>query len=102
MLFVYLDLFHLCKQQQEILAVKRQQELEQQRKLEQQRLEELEKQRLEQQLLMLRNKEKGKESKESIWECELLKKSKAAPSSASQIIRVKTYNQMHEGIYFGD
>ncbi|XP_059812559.1 histone deacetylase 5 isoform X2 [Hypanus sabinus] len=50
------------KQQQEILAVKRQQELEQQRKLEQQRLEELEKQRLEQQLLMLRNKEKGKES----------------------------------------
>lgn len=47
------------KQQQEILAVKRQQELEQQRKLEQQRLEELEKQRLEQQLLMLRNKEKG-------------------------------------------
>ncbi|XP_069760743.1 histone deacetylase 5 isoform X5 [Narcine bancroftii] len=50
------------KQQQEILAVKRQQELEQQRKIEQQRLEELEKQRLEQQLLMLRNKEKGKES----------------------------------------
>ncbi|XP_078385778.1 histone deacetylase 5 isoform X5 [Cetorhinus maximus] len=50
------------KQQQEILAVKRQQELEQQRKLEQQRHEELEKQRLEQQLLMLRNKEKGKES----------------------------------------
>uniref|UniRef100_UPI00398E7110 histone deacetylase 5 isoform X2 n=1 Tax=Pristiophorus japonicus TaxID=55135 RepID=UPI00398E7110 len=49
------------KQQQEILAVKRQQELEQQRKLEQQRHEELEKQRLEQQLLMLRNKEKGKE-----------------------------------------
>uniref|UniRef100_A0A4W5PZG6 Histone deacetylase n=1 Tax=Hucho hucho TaxID=62062 RepID=A0A4W5PZG6_9TELE len=50
------------KQQQEILAAKRQQELEQKRKQEQQRHEELEKQRLEQQLLMLRNKEKGKES----------------------------------------
>uniref|UniRef100_A0A4W5LRH4 Histone deacetylase n=2 Tax=Hucho hucho TaxID=62062 RepID=A0A4W5LRH4_9TELE len=54
------------KQQQEILAAKRQQELEQKRKLEQQRHEELEKQRLEQQLLMLRNKEKGKESEYSI------------------------------------
>uniref|UniRef100_A0AAY4DYY1 Histone deacetylase n=1 Tax=Denticeps clupeoides TaxID=299321 RepID=A0AAY4DYY1_9TELE len=50
------------KQQQEILAAKRQQELEQKRKLEQQRHEEQEKQRLEQQLIMLRNKEKGKES----------------------------------------
>lgn len=50
------------KQQQELLAAKRQQELEQKRKLEQQRHEEQEKQRLEQQLLMLRNKEKGKES----------------------------------------
>uniref|UniRef100_A0A670J5A3 Histone deacetylase n=1 Tax=Podarcis muralis TaxID=64176 RepID=A0A670J5A3_PODMU len=50
------------KQQQEMLAAKRQQELEQQRKLEQQRQEELEKQRLEQQLLILRNKEKSKES----------------------------------------
>ncbi|XP_056608047.1 histone deacetylase 5 isoform X3 [Triplophysa dalaica] len=48
--------------QQEILAAKRQQELEQKRKLELQRHEELEKQRLEQQLIMLRNKEKGKES----------------------------------------
>ncbi|XP_078501353.1 histone deacetylase 5 isoform X17 [Lissotriton helveticus] len=48
--------------QQEILAAKRQQELEQQRKREQQRQEELEKQRLEQQLLILRNKEKSKES----------------------------------------
>ncbi|XP_073800455.1 histone deacetylase 5 isoform X4 [Danio rerio] len=47
------------KQQQEILAAKRQQELEQKRKLEQQRHEEMEKQRLEQQLIMLRNKEKG-------------------------------------------
>ncbi|KAI5091066.1 histone deacetylase 5 isoform X1 [Silurus meridionalis] len=50
------------KQQQELLAAKRQQELEQKRKLEQQRHEEMEKQRLEQQLIMLRNKEKGKES----------------------------------------
>ncbi|KAK1784777.1 hypothetical protein P4O66_003448 [Electrophorus voltai] len=49
------------KQQQELLAVKRQQELEQKRKLEQQRHEELERQRVEQQLTMLRNKEKGKE-----------------------------------------
>uniref|UniRef100_A0A672S557 Histone deacetylase n=1 Tax=Sinocyclocheilus grahami TaxID=75366 RepID=A0A672S557_SINGR len=49
-------------QQQEILVAKRQQELEQKRKLEQQRHEEVEKQRLEQQLIMLRNKEKGKES----------------------------------------
>ncbi|XP_047664268.1 histone deacetylase 5-like isoform X2 [Tachysurus fulvidraco] len=48
--------------QQELLAAKRQQELEQKRKLEQQRHEEMEKQRLEQQLIMLRNKEKGKES----------------------------------------
>ncbi|XP_040187004.1 histone deacetylase 5 isoform X8 [Rana temporaria] len=49
------------KQQQEILAAKRQQELEQQRKRERQRQEEAEKQRLEQQLLILRNKEKSKE-----------------------------------------
>nr|XP_033773769.1 histone deacetylase 5 isoform X1 [Geotrypetes seraphini] len=53
---------HLKQQQQEILAAKRQQELEQQRKREQQHQEELEKQRLEQQLLILRNKEKSKES----------------------------------------
>nr|XP_040046219.1 histone deacetylase 5 isoform X1 [Gasterosteus aculeatus aculeatus] len=52
----------VCKQQQELLAAKRQQELEQKRKLEQQRHEEQEKHRLEQQLLLLRNKEKGKES----------------------------------------
>ncbi|XP_051905536.1 histone deacetylase 5 isoform X2 [Hippocampus zosterae] len=50
------------KQQQELLVAKRQQELEQKRKLEQQRHEEQEKLRLEQQLLLLRNKEKGKES----------------------------------------
>lgn len=53
----------VCKQQQELLAAKRQQELEQKRKLEQQRHEEQEKHRLEQQLLLLRNKEKGKESR---------------------------------------
>ncbi|XP_070836929.1 histone deacetylase 5 isoform X2 [Chaetodon trifascialis] len=52
----------VSKQQQELLAAKRQQELEQKRKLEQQRHEEQEKHRLEQQLLLLRNKEKGKES----------------------------------------
>uniref|UniRef100_A0AAQ4QKF5 Histone deacetylase n=1 Tax=Gasterosteus aculeatus aculeatus TaxID=481459 RepID=A0AAQ4QKF5_GASAC len=52
----------LGHQQQELLAAKRQQELEQKRKLEQQRHEEQEKHRLEQQLLLLRNKEKGKES----------------------------------------
>uniref|UniRef100_A0A670J652 Histone deacetylase n=1 Tax=Podarcis muralis TaxID=64176 RepID=A0A670J652_PODMU len=52
----------LQKHLKEMLAAKRQQELEQQRKLEQQRQEELEKQRLEQQLLILRNKEKSKES----------------------------------------
>lgn len=54
---------HPLQQQQEMLAAKRQQELEQQRQREQQRQEELEKQRLEQQLLILRNKEKSKESK---------------------------------------
>ncbi|XP_057631606.1 histone deacetylase 5 isoform X2 [Chionomys nivalis] len=53
---------HPPQQQQEMLAAKRQQELEQQRQREQQRQEELEKQRLEQQLLILRNKEKSKES----------------------------------------
>nr|XP_045013988.1 histone deacetylase 5 isoform X5 [Jaculus jaculus] len=65
----HLGLAHSCphlpaplQQQQEMLAAKRQQELEQQRQREQQRQEELEKQRLEQQLLILRNKEKSKES----------------------------------------
>ncbi|KAL3054422.1 hypothetical protein OYC64_006704 [Pagothenia borchgrevinki] len=50
------------KQQQELLAAKRQQELEQKRQMDQQRHEEQEKHRLDQQLLLLRNKEKGKES----------------------------------------
>ncbi len=57
------------KQQQELLAAKRQQELEQKRKLEQQRHEEQEKHRLEQQLLLLRNKEKGKESRSHYYLC---------------------------------
>uniref|UniRef100_A0A8C3IX53 Histone deacetylase n=1 Tax=Chrysemys picta bellii TaxID=8478 RepID=A0A8C3IX53_CHRPI len=52
----------LQKHLKEMLAAKRQQELEHQRKQEQLRQEELEKQRLEQQLLILRNKEKSKES----------------------------------------
>ncbi|KAI1884148.1 hypothetical protein AGOR_G00223460 [Albula goreensis] len=73
------------KQQQEILAAKRQQELEQKRKLEQQRHEELEKQRLEQQLTMLRNKEKGKESAIASTEVKLklqeFLRSKKEPSS---------------------
>ncbi|KAK5914673.1 hypothetical protein CgunFtcFv8_009096 [Champsocephalus gunnari] len=50
------------KQQQELLAAKRQQELEQKRHMDQQRQEEQEKHRVDQQLLLLRNKEKGKES----------------------------------------
>lgn len=66
-----LDSAHLAsplplQQQQEMLAAKRQQELEQQRQREQQRQEELEKQRLEQQLLILRNKEKSKESEAGV------------------------------------
>ncbi|XP_004633873.1 histone deacetylase 5 isoform X2 [Octodon degus] len=52
---------HLQQQQQERLAAQRQRDLEQQRR-EQQRQEELERQRLEQQLLVLRHKEKSKES----------------------------------------
>uniref|UniRef100_A0A8B9ZL92 Histone deacetylase n=1 Tax=Anas platyrhynchos TaxID=8839 RepID=A0A8B9ZL92_ANAPL len=54
----------VCKQQQEMLAMKHQQELlEHQRKLEQHRQEqELEKQHREQKLQQLKNKEKGKES----------------------------------------
>ncbi|XP_004859295.1 histone deacetylase 5 isoform X2 [Heterocephalus glaber] len=50
------------QQQQERLAAQRQRDLEQQRQREQQRQEELERQRLEQQLLVLRHKEKSKES----------------------------------------
>ncbi|XP_072270803.1 histone deacetylase 5 isoform X3 [Pyxicephalus adspersus] len=80
------------KQQQEILAAKRQQELEQQRKRERQRQEEAEKQRLEQQLLILRNKEKSKESAIASTEVKLklqeflLSKSKEVPGTANHSI----------------
>ncbi|KAM8946051.1 histone deacetylase 5 [Pelodytes ibericus] len=89
------------KQQQEILAAKRQQELEQQRKRERQRQEEAEKQRLEQQLLILRNKEKSKESKHTLFSLSgaiastevklklqefLLSKSKEVPGSVNHSI----------------
>ncbi|XP_018408250.1 PREDICTED: histone deacetylase 5 [Nanorana parkeri] len=80
------------KQQQEILAAKRQQELEQQRKRERQRQEEAEKQRLEQQLLILRNKEKSKESAIASTEVKLklqeflLSKSKEVPGFANHSI----------------
>ncbi|XP_038610203.1 histone deacetylase 5 [Tachyglossus aculeatus] len=76
---------HLKQQQQEMLVAKRQQELEQQRQREQQRQEELDKQRLEQQLLILRNKEKSKESAIASTEVKLklqeflLSKSKEPP-----------------------
>ncbi|XP_072270802.1 histone deacetylase 5 isoform X2 [Pyxicephalus adspersus] len=78
--------------QQEILAAKRQQELEQQRKRERQRQEEAEKQRLEQQLLILRNKEKSKESAIASTEVKLklqeflLSKSKEVPGTANHSI----------------
>lgn len=56
------------QQQQELLALKHQQELlEHQRKMENHRLEqELEKQQREQKLLLLKNKERGQESKYAI------------------------------------
>lgn len=78
--------------QQEIMAAKRQQELEQQRKRERQRQEEAEKQRLEQQLLILRNKEKSKESAIASTEVKLklqeflLSKSKEVPGTANHSI----------------
>ncbi|OCT60034.1 hypothetical protein XELAEV_18046053mg [Xenopus laevis] len=80
------------KQQQEIMAAKRQQELEQQRKRERQRQEEAEKQRLEQQLLILRNKEKSKESAIASTEVKLklqeflLSKSKEVPGNVNHSI----------------
>uniref|UniRef100_A0A4W3IY22 Histone deacetylase n=1 Tax=Callorhinchus milii TaxID=7868 RepID=A0A4W3IY22_CALMI len=78
------------KQQQELLALKHQQEiLEQQRKLEQHRQEqEMEKQHREQKLLLLKNKEKGKESAVASTEVKLrlqefvLNKKKAAAHRA--------------------
>ncbi|XP_053309819.1 histone deacetylase 5 isoform X3 [Spea bombifrons] len=83
---------YCISQQQEILAAKRQQELEQQRKRERQRQEEAEKQRLEQQLLILRNKEKSKESAIASTEVKLklqeflLSKSKEVPGSVNHSI----------------
>ncbi|KAK6311754.1 hypothetical protein J4Q44_G00174180 [Coregonus suidteri] len=93
------------KQQQEILAAKRQQELEQKRKLEQQRHEELEKQRLEQQLLMLRNKEKGKESaiastevKLKLQEFLLSKKEPGTPGGLNHSFPQKCWGAQHTSL----
>uniref|UniRef100_A0A4W5LUL1 Histone deacetylase n=1 Tax=Hucho hucho TaxID=62062 RepID=A0A4W5LUL1_9TELE len=92
-------------QQQEILAAKRQQELEQKRKLEQQRHEELEKQRLEQQLLMLRNKEKGKESaiastevKLKLQEFLLSKKEPGTPGGLNHSFPQKCWGAHHTSL----
>ncbi|KAL0992934.1 hypothetical protein UPYG_G00101130 [Umbra pygmaea] len=93
------------KQQQEILAAKRQQELEQKRKLEQQRHEELEKQKLEQQLLMLRNKEKGKESaiastevKLKLQEFLLSKKEPGTPGGLNHSFTQKCWGAHHTSL----
>ncbi|KAJ7992575.1 hypothetical protein DPEC_G00280110 [Dallia pectoralis] len=93
------------KQQQEILAAKRQQELEQKRKLEQQRHEELEKQKLEQQLLMLRNKEKGKESaiastevKLKLQEFLLSKKEPGTPGGLNHSFPQKCWGAHHTSL----
>ncbi|XP_041735579.1 histone deacetylase 5 isoform X5 [Coregonus clupeaformis] len=93
------------QQQQEILAAKRQQELEQKRKLEQQRHEELEKQRLEQQLLMLRNKEKGKESaiastevKLKLQEFLLSKKEPGTPGGLNHSFPQKCWGAQHTSL----
>uniref|UniRef100_A0A8C7TMD2 Histone deacetylase n=1 Tax=Oncorhynchus mykiss TaxID=8022 RepID=A0A8C7TMD2_ONCMY len=88
-----------------ILAAKRQQELEQKRKLEQQRHEELEKQRLEQQLLMLRNKEKGKESaiastevKLKLQEFLLSKKEPGTPGGLNHSFPQKCWGAHHTSL----
>ncbi|KAL4630863.1 histone deacetylase 5-like isoform X2 [Arapaima gigas] len=92
------------KQQQEILAAKRQQELEQKRKLEQQRHEELEKQRLEQQLVMLRNKEKGKESAIASTEVKLklqeflLSKKEPTPGALNHSFPQKCWGAHHTSL----
>ncbi|XP_063315352.1 histone deacetylase 5 isoform X3 [Pelobates fuscus] len=92
------------KQQQEILAAKRQQELEQQRKRERQRQEEAEKQRLEQQLLILRNKEKSKESAIASTEVKLklqeflLSKSKEMPGNHSILQHPKCWGTHHTSL----
>ncbi|XP_051987193.1 histone deacetylase 5-like isoform X2 [Xyrauchen texanus] len=92
------------KQQQEILAAKRQQELEQKRKLEQQRHEEMEKQRLEQQLIMLRNKEKGKESAIASTEVKLklqeflLSKKEPGPGGLNHSFSQKCWGGHHKSL----
>uniref|UniRef100_A0A8C6PT75 Histone deacetylase n=1 Tax=Nothobranchius furzeri TaxID=105023 RepID=A0A8C6PT75_NOTFU len=92
------------KQQQELLAAKRQQELEQKRKLEQQRHEEQEKQRLEQQLLLLRNKEKGKESAIASTEVKLklqeflLSKKEPCPSGLNHSFSPKCWGAQHTSL----
>ncbi|XP_072224137.1 histone deacetylase 5 isoform X2 [Leuresthes tenuis] len=92
------------KQQQELLAAKRQQELEQKRKLEQQRHEEQEKQRLEQQLLLLRNKEKGKESAIASTEVKLklqeflLNKKEPGPGGLNHSFSPKCWGAQHTSL----
>ncbi|XP_033827413.1 histone deacetylase 5 isoform X2 [Periophthalmus magnuspinnatus] len=92
------------KQQQELLAAKRQQELEQKRKLEQQRHEEQEKQRLEQQLLLLRNKEKGKESAIASTEVKLklqeflLNKKEPGPGGLNHSFSPKCWGGQHPSL----
>ncbi|XP_026059909.1 histone deacetylase 5-like isoform X1 [Carassius auratus] len=92
------------KQQQEILAAKRQQELEQKMKLEQQRHEEMEKQRLEQQLIMLRNKEKGKESAIASTEVKLklqeflLNKKEPGPGGLNHSFSQKCWGAHHASL----
>uniref|UniRef100_A0A673H617 Histone deacetylase n=2 Tax=Sinocyclocheilus rhinocerous TaxID=307959 RepID=A0A673H617_9TELE len=91
-------------QQQEILVAKRQQELEQKRKLEQQRHEEMEKQRLEQQLIMLRNKEKGKESAIASTEVKLklqeflLSKKEPGPGGLNHSFSQKCWGAHHASL----
>ncbi|XP_031431089.1 histone deacetylase 5 isoform X2 [Clupea harengus] len=101
----HLKVGHVCIwQQQEILAAKRQQELEQKRKLELQRHEELEKQRLEQQLIMLRNKEKGKESAIASTEVKLklqeflLSKKDPTPGGLNHSFTQKCWGGQHSSL----
>ncbi|CAG5898187.1 unnamed protein product [Menidia menidia] len=90
--------------QQELLVAKRQQELEQKMKLEQQRHEEQEKQRLEQQLLLLRNKEKGKESAIASTEVKLklqeflLSKKEPGPSGQNHTFSPKCWGAQHTSL----
>uniref|UniRef100_A0A674B5E8 Histone deacetylase n=1 Tax=Salmo trutta TaxID=8032 RepID=A0A674B5E8_SALTR len=92
-------------QLQEHLKLSFRQSLEQKRKLEQQRHEELEKQRLEQQLLMLRNKEKGKESaiastevKLKLQEFLLSKKEPGTPGGLNHSFPQKCWGAHHTSL----